>query len=106
MAVKYGNTVLATTGKQSDMVNLAYNTNWDLKNALVIDLPRSYEGKLAFGAVEAIKNGYISNTKYETGEKIFATPHVLIMANHPPYDLSEVSADRWQILQIVDKKLI
>lgn len=96
----YRSVVLGAKGKEGDLINLAYNTDWDVVNTLVIDLPRHNEGKLAFGAIESIKNGFISNTKYETGCKLFPTPHVVIVSNHPPYSLSEVSADRWRIYEI------
>jgi hypothetical protein len=98
MAVTHGNILRATTGKASDIINLAFGANWDTEvNTLIIDLPRANEGKLAYSAVEDIKNGYITNTKYETGQKIFNAPHIMVFANQEPYDLSQVSRDRWSI---------
>lgn len=105
MAVKHNNIVRGSDGKKSDIINLAFNTDWDSKTAMVIDLPRSYNGAIAFGAIEDIKNGYITNTKYETGEKVFATPHILIFSNYPPLDLSQVSADRWVIKEIINNDI-
>lgn len=106
MAIEYGTIIRGTSGKQGDLINLAYNVNWETEvNALMIDLPRINEGKLAYGAVEDIKNGYITNFKYETGHKKFNPPHVIIFSNFPPYSLEGFSEDRWKIIQIVDNDI-
>ncbi|WAB05087.1 replication associated protein [Miresoil virus 123] len=103
MAVTHRNVLRATDGKKADIINLAYNADWETEvNALIIDLPRHNDGKLAYGAVEDIKNGMITNTKYETGNKFFNAPHIIIFANQPPFDLSAVSADRWVIREIIN----
>lgn len=106
MAVTYENVIRGAKGKATDLINLAFNADWNKKTILFIDLPRSYGGKCAFDAVEDIKNGYVTNLKYETGEKVFNPPHVVIFANEPPEDLSQVSADRWIIRKIRDRDII
>lgn len=106
MAIMHKTVLRGSSGKASDLINLAFNCDWDRKNALVIDLPRSYDGKLAFQAIEDIKNGYVTNLKYETGEKIFNPPHIVIFANAPPIDLTMVSSDRWIIRKIKDLDII
>lgn len=74
-------------------------------NTLMIDLPRHAEGKMSYGAIEDIKNGYITNFKYETGSKTFNPPHVVIFSNHEPYDTSSFSIDRWKIYNIVNNDI-
>lgn len=106
MAVKHGCIVRGSDAKKADLINLAFNAfSNSQKTSLVIDLPRGCRGALAFAAIEDIKNGYITNSKYETGELAFPNPHVIIFSNYPPTDLSEVSADRWVIKQIVDNDI-
>lgn len=106
MSVEYGTIIRGTSGKQADLINLAYNVNWETEvNALIIDLPRCYEGRMAYGAVEDIKNGYITNFKYECGSKKFNEPHIIIFSNYPPGDLGQFSIDRWKIHKIVDNDI-
>jgi len=63
---------------------------------VLINLPRTSEGKLSYGALEAIKDGLISSGKYEGGFRTFPPPHVVIMANFRP-DEGALSLDRWDL---------
>lgn len=63
---------------------------------VLINLPRSSEGKLSYASIEAIKDGLIQSGKYEGGFKMYAPPHVVIMANFMP-QLDQLSLDRWDI---------
>lgn len=94
-------------GKKSDLMNLAFNTNWDNTNILVIDIPRDNHNGTSYKSIEAIKNGMICNTKYETGVKVFNSPHIIVFCNYPP-DTTKLSADRWKIYNITElnKQLI
>jgi len=47
--------------------------------------------------LESIKNGLIVNTKYETGSKLFNSPHIIVFSNMSP-DVSAMSMDRWKII--------
>ena len=47
----------------------------------------------------------ICNTKYETGVKIFNSPHIICFANFPPDNLEQLSADRWIITNLRDTEL-
>lgn len=104
MAVKY-NILFTNGGKVKDMINLAYNANWDISNCIIWDLPRENQGKVSWSAIECIKNGMVCNTKYETGVKLFNTPHIMIFANCLPSDTNSLSSDRWDIRKIVDMTL-
>ena len=74
-----------------------FNANMDCTNLVVFDLPRNNGNKVSYSALEAIKNGLICNTKYETGNKLFNPPHILIFANDEP-EWEAMSDDRFKVL--------
>lgn len=100
LVVKH-NALFIDEGKKADLMNLAFNTNWDLTNILVIDIPRENINGTSYKSIEAIKNGMVCNTKYETGVKVFNSPHIIVFCNYPP-DVSKLSKDRWRIHNIVE----
>lgn len=94
------NAIYIDEGKKSDIINIIYNVkSINSKSIIVIDIPRNNGNKVSYKAIEQIKNGMICNTKYETGMKLFNSPHVIIFSNMPP-DESELSKDRWRIFDI------
>lgn len=84
---------LIVSGKYSDICNLMFKTDTKI---VCFDLPRNNGNQISYSAIESIKNGMISNTKYETGFKVFDPPHVFVFANAPP-DEKMLSEDRWHI---------
>lgn len=88
-------------GKKSDLMNLIYKSDMDKHDVVVIDIPRSQHNSCSYKTLESIKNGMICNTKYETGFKLFNSPHLIIFANFPP-EISEetLSVDRLRIYEI------
>lgn len=100
------NALPINSGKHSDLINMVFNyleKNEEL-NCVIIDVPRNNGNHVSYTAIEDIKNGLIVNTKYETGCKLFNSPHVIVFANEPP-DLSKLSADRWIITDISNYEL-
>lgn len=93
------NAVFLSKGKYNDIINIIHNTDMVNKNIVVIDLPRNNGNKVSYDAIESIKNGLICNTKFETGSKGFAPPHIVVFANSPP-DLDKLSNDRWNVVNI------
>lgn len=93
------NAVFLSKGKYPDIINIMFKTDMSNKHIVVFDLPRNNGNKISYDAVEAIKNGLICNTKFETGYKRFKPPHVLIFSNQPP-DEEKLSADRWIIRRL------
>lgn len=92
-------------GKKSDLVNIIYNTKYiDNDSIIVIDVPRKNKNKVSYKAIEQIKNGMVCNTKYETGMKIFNSPHLIIFSNFYP-EKCELSDDRWRIGEIHNEKI-
>lgn len=89
-------------GKKSDIINLIYKLKTINENSIiVIDIPRDNGNKVSYKAIEQIKNGMICNTKYETGMRLFNSPHIIIFSNYVPEE-AKLSADRWDIKQIVE----
>lgn len=82
-------------GKLADLMNIIFNTNTDYMKMVIFDLPRATGNKISHSAIECLLNGMITNTKYETGTKIFNPPHVVVFSNEHP-DLNMMSADRWK----------
>jgi len=87
-------------GKKADIINLVFNNNMDDCKCIIWDLPRVTEGNISYSSLESIKNGLVCNTKYETGTKVFDSPHVFVFANFVPSDMSKLSQDRWNICEI------
>lgn len=99
------NALFIDEGKKADLINLVFNNNMDRCRIIVIDIPRANGNKCSYKTIEAIKNGMICNTKYETGTKLFNPPHILIFSNYPP-EIDELSKDRWQIYEIREDKTL
>lgn len=92
-------------GKKSDLINIIYNIkNVGSQSIIAIDVPRNNGNKVSYKAIEQIKNGMICNTKYETGMKLFNSPHLIIFSNFEP-DIGELSTDRWRIGEIKKKSI-
>lgn len=87
-------------GKLADIMNIIFNLNMDEVKMLLIDIPRNNGNNISYSAVECILNGMITNTKFETGVKVFNPPHIVCLSNFEP-DISKLSQDRWKIKEII-----
>lgn len=76
-------------GSVNDIMNLAYNNLNNKCKAFIFSLTRKQRNKIDYTALEQLKDGLISNNKYETGTKIINRPHVFVFANFPPEDDEE-----------------
>lgn len=99
MIVKH-NILFCSGGKHSDIMNLVFNQNMNDCNCVIFDIPRANRGHISYASLESIKNGMVCNTKYETGVKIFNSPHLFVFANFPPDDKDQLSDDRWVITEL------
>jgi hypothetical protein len=99
MIVKH-KVLFCSGGKHQDIMNLVFNQDMDECQGVFFDIPRAHRGHISYASLESIKNGMVCNTKYETGVKIFNSPHVFVFANFPPDKESELSADRWHIVEL------
>lgn len=87
-------TFIITGGKHAD-IHYAYG----YQSIVVFDWARCAQDIFPYGLVEQFKNGYFFSTKYESREKRFVVPHVVVFANFPP-DETQMSEDRWDIVLI------
>ena len=100
--VVHEDAIFCAGSKTSDIINQVYNAFQANKaiHCILWDLPRSSQGKISFNAIESLKNGLIANTKYETGQAAFNSPHIFIFSNHEPVNTDDLSQDRWIIKEI------
>jgi hypothetical protein len=87
-------------GKMSDIMNLVFNQDMNETTTVMFNIPRANEGHVSYSALESIKDGLVCNTKYETGVKVFNSPHLFVFANFPPNDETKLSKDRWVITNL------
>lgn len=99
MVVKH-QVLFCSGGKYSDIMNLVFNQDMDNCKAVMFNLPRASKGCISYSSLESIKDGMVCNTKYETGVKVFNSPHLFIFANFPPEDEEKLSSDRWIIKEL------
>lgn len=91
-------------GKGSDQRNgvLNYMENNDMcaPEIILVPIPRSQASQfVSYGALESLKDMYFYSGKYEGGMVNENSPHLIVFANEPP-DESQMSPDRWRIVQI------
>lgn len=87
-----------TGGKYADIF-YAY----EYQPVVVFDLTREKMDSVPYGAMEALKNGLVFSGKYESQQKRFKSPWVIVMANFWP-DRSKLSMDRWRIHNLCPEK--
>lgn len=91
-----------TSGKVQDIL-YAYND----EPIIIIDLARTQADNVdhIYSCIEMFKNGMYLSTKYETRQRIFNIPHIIIMANFKP-DETKLSNDRWNIMEVRNGEFI
>lgn len=98
--------VIKKIGKSGDfecaIVN-AIDSGWDGK-CLIIDIPRrvrDFEG--IYEAIEVIKDGLLTNTKYQSGTFLLPPKCVVIVfANWWP-QVDKMSLDRWRLFRLLSR---
>lgn len=93
-----GSTVVVQGGEVKDLINLVYKSVVEGSSLRCVcwDMPRGKSHKVRYEMIECLKNGMITNTKYETGVALFETVHVFVFANEAPV-IDRMSEDRWEI---------
>jgi len=82
-------------GKYADM---AYELD-DSIHILLMDTPRSRSDVLQYHFLEDVKDGRVSNSKYQSYQKRLGPVHVVVMCNEAP-DMSKLSEDRFNLIFI------
>lgn len=92
-------------GAAKDLMNLVINN--PNQPAYVFDLtrakPKDFDGDDLYSVMEAVKNGSVQNTKYQTGVLTMDPPHVWVFSNQLP-NFEKLTGDRWKVWMINDKK--
>ena len=106
MNVKH-NAIFSYGGKKNDIINLVFNNKEYLLNSnnpiMIYSFPRDIEpNHISYESMEQIKDGCISNTKFEAGCFCCNSPHVIILANCLPI-FNKLTNDRWDVRTINDK---
>lgn len=86
-----GNCAYFTNAKSADIAH-AYNG----ERTVIFDFTRSIEGRINYEIIEAIKNGVVFASKYASGLKVHATPHIICFSNFDP-ERAKLSEDRWDL---------
>lgn len=94
------NAFLCNNAKSAD---IAYA--WDDNPIAVFDFARTTEEKINWGILEQISNEYLFSSKYQSGGKRFARPHIICFANYPP-NFNAMSKDRWNVVNILEPSLM
>lgn len=71
---------------------------------ILVNLPRTSEGKVSYASFEAAKDGLVQSGKYEGGYRLFPQPHVIVFANFEP-DYGSLSADRWEVRVLANNRI-
>ena len=85
-------------GKANDVSSRVVMMESDPK-ICICNIPRSHEQFVSYQSIEALKDGLVVTGKYEGGQKIFDSPHVIVFANFKP-DMTQLSKDRWSIREL------
>lgn len=88
-------------GDSLKMSDFAFS--YDGQEIVVIDFPRHVEAdSMNYGIMEALKNGSLFSSKYESRVLDFKSVHVVCMSNIEP-NYSKLSPDRWQSMFTIDE---
>ena len=93
------------TGKKEDIFHAVKEST----KVFVFDIPRNASQFLQYPVVESIKNGLVFSPKYDSHNKIFKIPHVVVFMNEDPQEVDEkgaatLSEDHWDIRFIESPK--
>jgi hypothetical protein len=71
------------------------------QRVVIFDFAREKEQSMdgCYSTIETLKNGLYFSTKYESEQRLYKVPHVIVFSNWNP-DQSKLSADRWNIQEI------
>lgn len=92
------NAVFISKGSNADIMYVLMSIERDI-DVVVINLPKSQGNNVCYDAIESIKDGIIFSPKYESGYKVFNSPHIIIFANKPPKE-DKMFMDRFIITQL------
>lgn len=91
------NALVVTRGGSDDIIHA-----YDNQKIVIFDYPRSTDPTyIHWNLFEELKNGMTFSKKYNSRQKIFDCPHVVVFSNIDPSDyMHKLSDDRWKIKRI------
>lgn len=101
------NGAMITSGKATDMKYMIvkqHEKTGKFPEIVLFDVPRSSLGYISYTGIEEIKNGCFASTKYECSVVVMCSPLVIVFANEPP-DYSQMSMDRWNVIELTNDML-
>jgi len=74
-------------------------------DVVMLDLTRSVRNadQVNYASIEEIKNGCFFSPKYESGQCLFNSPHVIVFTNWPP-NMEKLTRDRWRLIGVREDK--
>jgi len=72
---------------------------WD-QRIIICDLSREFEERQIYAALECLKDGMVTTTKYVGKSVAFKCPHIVVFANFWP-DVIKMSLDRWRLYNVL-----
>lgn len=91
---------IIVSGKSADIAHSLSKQERRAIRIVIIDCPRVAHDFINYAIIEQVKNGLLFSGKYDSQQVVFNTPHVIVFANQEP-DYHKMSADRWDVRQIV-----
>lgn len=86
------------TRDSASIISEAVKQGWN-QRAVICDLSRDFEDREIYAALESIKDGTVTTTKYTGGTVYFNRPTVVVFANYWP-NVNKMSKDRWRLFDI------
>lgn len=89
-----------------DIMRMGYDVG--PQKIYIIDMPRAISKDKLFqfyGAIEALKSGYVYDDRYIFKDRLFDPPRVVVFCNKEP-DLTLLTRDMWKLWTIKDLKLV
>lgn len=103
LCLKYPNEVLSMsqTGGVRDLPTIIMNarSKGNSIRTVVLDLARDMEQWGLYAPLEALKNGFLTATKYDGGTVFLKSPTIFVFANFWP-QVQRMSRDRWQFYEL------
>lgn len=85
------------------MIDNALKSGWN-SHCLFVNITRTMEDHKIYAALESVKDGFMSATKYMSKLLVFNSPHIVLFANFWPR-VTDMSLDRWKFYDIEDANL-
>ncbi|QMW68647.1 replication-associated protein [Crucivirus-88] len=94
--------VIICSGKQADIFNQVKLCLDEMiaPEIILLDIPRTNNEYVNYSAIESLKNGCLYSGKYEGGQVLIKTPHIIAFSNELP-NIKAMSSDRWKIKEIL-----